>query len=345
MEKTVFEIEEALDRKDHNTAAKALHGILIGFREGHHFGKLYDMDRIEPNLSAVYTRLAKCVYDLFLNCPGYLMNPQIYLMWTVYARELRAIFTIGGFYTTDFITGILDKRFNEALKEHNSGKDRLGDIEQLIMRIMLLCMLESSLQVNLTTFYNFATQVTMTAILSLLSSTVVLEEGASSRRENLLPYIQNLSSCDLSDTISLLDISVVWMMCSYLSSPDKHKIKVYLNQMLRNWLVRYDLHKVKTKSSFSQKKPVMLLGLEFFRSGHSMGRSYGDALKSLKEKFYTIGIAFQEAEKDDSNYQYFDKVITLDCNNKDGLLSEHKMRASIKRLLNYNPAVVYYPSL
>lgn len=345
-EQTLFEIELAVEKQDHNTAAQLIHEILIGFRKGHHFGKLYDMDRIDPNLTECYTRLARCITELFLHCSGYRISPAIFLMWMIYAREFRAVFIVSGYYNTNYIIGLLDKKFNEAIAENNKGIDRIADIEQLILRILLFSMLENAIQVNLDTFYGFAQQVTMISIISLMSSTVMMHEGATARREALLNHLTKLDTCDLPDNVNLLDLSVVYMMCSYLSSNDKHQIKRQLNSVVRKWIERNGLHKLEPKAGHVIKgKPVMLLPLEFFRANHSMGRSYGEVLKSLRSKFYTVGIALQEGEKDDSNYEYFDKVITLDCVREDGLICEHKVRSQIKKLLRLNPDVIYFPSL
>lgn len=343
---TIFDIEKQLFAGNHNESAKKIHELFIGFRKGHHFGKLNDTDKVELEVLSAYTRIAACIADLFLNCNGYCMNEQIFLMWQVYAREVRASFVISGYYTSDFIIGILDATFKAAVEEHSKGIDRKVDIEQIAMRLLLFSMLENNLQIEYKAFIEMAPYITLASILSLMSATVVLSKQAFAIREKLLDQLEKLQTTPLKESITLLDMSVVWMMCSYMQRRDKHKAKLYINSNIKNWIKEYSIGKNVCKAyEPNLKKPIMILGLEFFRSSHSMGRSYGVVIRSLREKFYLIGLALQEAEITDDHYKAFDKIVTINCTDSNGVICPVRFRAQMKKIARLNADIIFYPSL
>ena len=334
-------IEKLIFNKQYTAATYALYQVFISLRDGDHFSQITRTDKIDAELTAIYTRLANCLCNLFLDYSHYQIDMFLFTSWIICARELRAIFTISGFYRTDFMIDI----FNSHLM---TLKNNPAESEQLVFRILLFSMLENKIQPDFIDLFKSFPSATFVALLSLLSAMVVVTPHGAARRETLLNLVTVFEKQTLPDAKIFLDVAAVWMLCSYASRRDKHAAKFYLNKNIRLWLDQKNIgSEIMCKSHDpSLAKPTLLIILEWFGSWHAMGRSYGAALKSLRERFHLIGIALQASEINDKNYTWFDEMMTFDCYDTDStIINAEKLHEQLKIISQLQPDLIFYPSI
>lgn len=340
MESNLFEIEQLLDARDFEKSGAELHTMLVNFRRGLHFSPATDAHKIEPTLMSSYTRFSTCLIRQFYDYMDYKLTPHTFGLWLVYSREIRAIFSIGGFYGTDFIMAAFNERFKYAIEKKDNSA-----IEQLGFRLLLFGMLENIFNIDFDVFHKIFPDATAAAVLSLLSSTAVLTARGSSIKEQLsdLSIFKNYK---IKDDKEFLDITAVWMLCSYLTRRDKHLIKNDLNNIIKKWVDKNVKFGSKCKKyDPTTEKPKMIVVLEFFHETHSMRRSYNKALESLKGRFELIGLSLQNNEAADCEGNIFDSMINLECG-KDGRLVDPKLLTfGVNRILQMKPDIIFYPSL
>ena len=348
-EMSIFVIEQFILNQQYNEAAQSITGMFIGAREGKHFASTMDANKTDPELTAIYTRFAKCICRLFLDYSNYKMDVTLFTSWLLYARELRAVFTVSGFYRSDFLIKLFDLHFKEAIHQHQSGTDRLPEIEQLILRLLLFSMLENTFRLDFSVFFQFSPLVTQATILSLLSSNVVITPQGAERREQLFDLINLFEHYTIPQAINFVDVYAVWMMCSYALRRDKHVIKKYLNNSIKKWLGQEQIMSTPSCKKYdpTHHQPTLLIVIEYLSADHSMGRSYGRALKSLKNKFNLTALVLRSGEiKDnDPNYAIFDEMIECECYSHGTVIDSEKLSHYVKKILSLQPDLIFYPSL
>ncbi|MDC0933966.1 hypothetical protein OAS20_00295 [Gammaproteobacteria bacterium] len=168
-----------------------------------------------------------------------------------------------------------------------------------------------------------------------LSERAVISQQGENNRTYLIDTSDKYSDIDIeADAISPL--AKVWMYCTYADSPNKHKIKVPLNNLLRKFMAKQNV-KIKPVTYIKKAKPTVLVINEYFQKTHAMYRCYAPLLRSLKEDFNLIGLADEKVidkkEKDIFSY--------IKAENYDGM----PFVKLVEIVNKIKPDIIYYPSV
>lgn len=168
-----------------------------------------------------------------------------------------------------------------------------------------------------------------------LSERAVISQQGENNRTYLIDTSDKYSDIDIEvDAISTL--AKVWMYCTYADSPNKHRIKIPLNKLLRKFMTKQNIN-VKSVAYTKKTKPTLLVINEYFQSNHAMYRCYAPKLRSLKEDFNLIGLADEKVidKKASDVFNY------IKAENYDGMPLA-KIVQTIKKI---KPDIIYYPSV
>lgn len=168
-----------------------------------------------------------------------------------------------------------------------------------------------------------------------LSERAVISQQGESNRTYLIDTSDKYSDINIeADAISPL--AKVWMYCTYADSPNKHKIKVPLNNLLRKFIAKQNV-KIKPVTYIKKAKPTVLVINEYFQKTHAMYRCYAPVLRSLKEDFNLIGLADEKVidKKDRDIFRY------IKAGNFDGM----PFVKLVEIINKIKPDIIYYPSV
>lgn len=168
-----------------------------------------------------------------------------------------------------------------------------------------------------------------------LSERAVISQQGEKNRTHLIDTSDKYSDIDIeAGAISLL--TKVWMYCTYAGTPNKHKIKVPLNNLIRKLVAKHNVD-LRTVTYKKKTKPTVLVINEYFQKTHAMYRCYAPLLRSLKEDFNLIGLADEKVidKKDREIFSY------IKAGNYDGM----PFVKLVEIINNIKPDIIYYPSV
>lgn len=143
---------------------------------------------------------------------------------------------------------------------------------------------------------------------------------------------------DLPDELnlkgSLPHLINIWMGCSYWDTPKRHEIKKKVNKILRHTFNRI---KPAAKNKPDNNSPRVAILMEKYKSTHAMYRCYHRPISELKANFKTCLFA-TKSDYDVTSAADFGEVIQVDG-------SLDKISETIKKVEEYEPDIILYPSL
>ena len=168
-----------------------------------------------------------------------------------------------------------------------------------------------------------------------LSERAVISQQGENNRTYLIDTSDKYSDIDI-EVDALSPLAKVWMYCTYADSPNKHKIKVPLNNLLRQFVAKQNVN-IKPVTYIKKTKPTVLVINEYFQKTHAMYRCYAPFLRSLKEDFNLIGLADEKVidKKERDIFSY------IKAENYDAMPFE-KLVEIINKI---KPDIIYYPSV
>lgn len=176
--------------------------------------------------------------------------------------------------------------------------------------------------------------VLLILMLGWLNQRAVLTEQGERNRSRLLASGPLISASVPTDS-DIGHIVNAWMYSSYASSPCKHDIKKYFNELLRG-LVE-GLPSAIPDRRPTTSRPKMLILHERFTMPSAMYRCYAPSIRDLKKHFELVAMAEQE-HIDQAADEIFDVVARIKSGRKN-------MKEIIAAIEAFSPDVIYYPSL
>ncbi len=225
----------------------------------------------------------------------------------IYSHEtLHTLFYICDLHRTDeFVQAILD------------GGKKLSSTQQ--KKLLLLLSLDTELDLD-EILNSMDIAYRKSALISYFSHRKIFKERIYHNKVQLLTLRNNLDKAheNLQD---LLNITNAYFLCSYMNSPDKHKLKENLNKAIRNHVASNARGQKRLKSQpreleslhLDEEKPTILVMAELFSKGHAMNRCYGDRVLALQSEFNVVLAMPSDAKdmrlKDDyTNYLVFSNL-------------------------------------
>lgn len=313
--------ERLIYARKHEDAFKQLCIVLSQLRAGGEFtGYPYPLDATW--VKHLYTRVAAAITTLFAD-PECKLSTDGFNVLAPHHAVISAIFKISGFDNGDHIAKLV-------------GEEKEGKIDwqgQFNVLKMLLCYsLDSQIEIDLETMYRRHGGALLRLWLAMVSHGINLMPEDESRHTRLLKLAPIFADVEV-DPALLSSLSDGYMHCSYSTSPERHEVKRTYNKMLRSLFKQIDLPKLEP---VKRDRPVVLLLLERFCSTHAMFRVYGNAIRTLREKFEVRAIV-GDNEIDDEARELFDSVQIVNI----GIM----LKDIVQMVAAVAPDIVYYPSV
>ena len=260
-------------------------------------------------------------------------------------RWLSTLFAATPFRNADHVMRALNAR---------EGDDK-SDLTQLqigaadLLKFCLLYSPESEVPLDLDALWVADKVMAAGLCLVLLSPRFLGSVAAHSKREQILPWLtERLHHIEDIEQLPMGVLHDLYMHCSYADRADKHDIKKSINSLIKRKLILNGFHdwdneayKPKKKST---DKPVLLVVLEWFTSGHSIYRTHSLTMEAAREHFHVVAMAYENCT-DETTRKVFDEVVVIPRNNSllDQLrqiqLEAKKRKASVC----YMPSVGMFP--
>jgi glycosyltransferase involved in cell wall biosynthesis len=139
-------------------------------------------------------------------------------------------------------------------------------------------------------------------------------------------------------------LSDAYMYCSYLTRPDKHRLKDTYVRLIRNMVGKLialpsksEIEKRRHRTVSAHVKPTILVPLEWFNSLHAMYRCYADAVGQLRPHFRLVASCKKEM-LDEKARELFDDFLWL----PDPNVAIDKV---IEQVAELAPDIIFYPSV
>lgn len=289
----------------------------------------------EQRDSHIVTRLTSAMSALFSD-PDFHVSLPGFHQFILLHRWTAILFGASSFANADHILNLLNLNgFNQPGNFQISPKD--------LLKFTMLYSGDSFISMQADILWNANKKLAAALFLGLLSSRIVISEAAHRKREVLLNWLpKRLQELDDLSAIPLGYIHDVWMHCSYAMLANKHDIKASINRLIRKEMMNKGMadRKFGKQKNRINGKPVVMVILEWFLSGHSIYRTHSTAARALREKYHLIGVSLS-GMSDENSKKVFDEV--YDIPHDQGL---HKNVQQVMDLaVRFNPEIIYYPSV
>jgi hypothetical protein len=242
------------------------------------------------------TRFCAAFGDL-ITLRGVSINAQAVELLFVYHRWSEMMFALSGFQTGAHLTSRLTDTKGAQWKLTGAA----------LIQFLLIFGPSSTLEINLDECYAANAGATVVAALGYLSARFVVDERACAFRERLLDWLPGKLNDITLGRIRLGFAAEIYMHCSYASGEGKHRIKADLIAQMRKVCLGAGAREM-SAAPLKRARPRIVVVAEHFRAGHSVFRTHSRAVKSLRERFEVIGVAYGE-RTDDAARACFDEMI------------------------------------
>lgn len=291
-----------------------------------------DREKLQTN-----TRLAGAVTTM-LAAKKFLPPKKGYILLMSYKRVLRAIFMASGF-------GNMDHLHWHMLKQDANGQSVVEN-EGSLLKLMLTVTPGSpqSDQLYRQWVRSLPLDISLPFWLSFVDSDIVLDEKSDVMRQSVASMYEEFKIPENFDLPRNLLLRVVnaWMLSSYMGYRDKHKPKLFMNKILKQFAEQNGVKQPSVaahnpdKNLKSKNKPRLVVMLERFTSTHAMHRCYRTHIDSLRKYFYTIGVGVED-RVDEGSVAAFDEMYTF--------ANDEAFRNIAANVIKLKPDLVFYPSI
>ena len=284
------------------------------------------------------TRIASAATAL-LSDPELFFSPEHQNEFFGLQRWLAAIFAASLFGNADHILRSLNM----------AGAQQRDDITLANESVLKFCLLyhpNSEVRLDLDALWAFDKRLAASLCISLLSPRFLGTEAAHGKREAIQPWLTTkLPEIEDLDLLPLGVLHDVYMHCSYADRPDKHDVKRSIADLIRRKLSSLGFTDCAREASLPEdgSKPVLLVVLEWFTSGHSIYRTHSRTMEMAREHFHVVAMGMERCV-DDVTRQVFDAFVPLvDGTIKDQLQQIQDYASSRNAQLLYMPSVGMFP--
>lgn len=235
------------------------------------------------------------------------------------------LFKVGAFGSSDFLLRAAEGDDSEA---------------GLLCRLLLQS-LDSDLDMPLERVAALPKDVGLHAAAAFAASKPLATRAGHERRDRLLEMSGAFDGGAMPMSMSALNIySSAWMVCSYASSPDKHRIKRPINSAFRGFTDRLGLHDhFKPARRPLADRPVMVVAAEIMNARHVQYRYFGQYLRQLRQRFELV-LVCETSEADEAARALFDRVLTFE---RQG--SGRHLNQAHALIVGAQPDIVFWPSV
>lgn len=270
------------------------------------------------------TRFSSAFGDLLTQAEAEVSAAVVELLF-IHHRWSDMMFQISGFQTSAHLL--------PRLLDGSQGRWTLTGPS--VIRFLLFYSPSSTLEINLDECLAANAGATVVAALGYLSARFSVTAKACAFREHLLEWLPGKMDNVTLGRMRLGYAAEVYMHCSYASGPAKHRIKADLIAQVRKVMLIAGARDM-AEPPPERKKPVVVVVAEHFRTGHSVFRTHSRAVRSLREKFEVIGVAY-ERRIDEGARACFDDMIFY----PDGELIDASRQAA-DLILARKPDIVFH---
>ncbi|WP_239482958.1 adhesin [Paraburkholderia sp. C35] len=211
---------------------------------------------------------------------------------------------------------------------------------------MVLYTVESEYEIDLADLAKNEPDLATSLGMSIVGSAVVISPAAHAKRERLIEWLpQTLDAIDDLDDMPGGAVCGAYMHCSYSDLPDRHALKRGISKLVRKKLGVLGLleHEAEVGHASAQqddRKPLMIVVLEWFNGGHSIYRTHSRTMLAARERFEVV--AFGESQHvDAAGREIFDRFIPFEHPEYVG-----EIVRQVQDFARENPpAVLYMPSV
>lgn len=268
-----------------------------------------------------------------LSDPALFFAPEHHVDLFGLHRWLAAIFAASPFGNADHILRSLNL----------AGPDFLQDIEVAPANIFKFCLLyhpNSEIRLDLDALWAFDPVMAASLCIGLLSPRFLGTHAAHSKREAILPWLtKKLPEIADLEQLPLGVLHDVYMHCSYADRADKHDIKRSISGLIKRKLDAQGLEDRVALAAIAEGKPVLLVVLEWFSSGHSIYRTHSRTLEAARERFHVVATGYA-ACVDEITRKVFDEFVPLE-----GGPMVEQLRAIQDLAAARNAQILYMPSV
>ncbi|OVZ98483.1 glycosyltransferase [Yersinia frederiksenii] len=296
-----------------------------------HYGRwdVFSLNKPSPQQQAHYcNRLAAAIGNLFSD-PGFVLSEKGFLQLINFHRWIALIFAASPFGHADHVITNLNQAGEGCAHPLRFERGHF-------LKFCVMYLPESGIPLQPEILWQFNPYATAALFLALLSPRILPSTVGHAKREFLLGWLpEKLLTLDRIEHLPERILHDVYMHCSYADMAQKHAIKRSINFHLRNSLLHRGLSDNDLLPPL-RDKPLMLVILEWFNSGHSIYRTHSSTLRAAREHFSTHGTTISEAT-DTLAREVFDDFTEV---SRAGAVEA--IVALAQRLL---PDVIYFPSV
>ncbi|QHB33642.1 glycosyltransferase [Yersinia canariae] len=232
-------------------------------------------------------RLAAAIGNLFSD-PGFVLSEKGFLQFINFHRWIALIFAASPFNHADHVITNLNQAGEGCAHPLRFGRSNF-------LKFCVMYLPESGIPLQPDILWKFNPHAAAALFLALLSPRILPSAAGHAKREQLLEWLpEKLLTLANLEGLPERILHDVYMHCSYADRAEKHAIKRSINFHLRSTLIHNGLTD-NCSPPPSRCKPLMLVILEWFNSGHSIYRTHSSTLRAAREQFATHGVTIIEA--------------------------------------------------
>jgi hypothetical protein len=283
----------------------ANYGVLRNFKASSLQAMQTDPDTVDLH---ILTRVAGAISAL-VSDPQFSFSDSGFKQAMQWHRWLSTVFAVSPFANADHVIRSLNQDGFELNSLQLSGKS--------FHKFCALYFPESEVNVSFERLWEANKVLAANLFVALMSPRFVASRTAYAKREALLQWLPGkLEEIASVDDLPAGILHDVYMHCSYSSYKGKHNIKRSINSLLRrkienDWKI--EDRKVSARMP-ATGKPVMLVVVEWFGSGHSVYRVLSKAISKMRDQFHLIGLGPMNTT-DEVSRAIFDEFIEPDVSN------------------------------
>ncbi|WDZ96916.1 peptide transporter [Herbaspirillum sp. WKF16] len=296
-------------RREHEAALHALLSLLHDINQQHgDVGARFQGQR--PSVlderdtqQHVWTRVASAVSALFADAAFHIPSQWLHQALANH-RWIAPIFAASAFGNADHVMRTLNR---------NAGEDlaNLALANRDLLKFCLLYSAQSDVPLNLEALWQRDKPLAAGLCLALLSPRFMGSRAAHEQREKLLPWLAGkLWEIEDLDQLPIDVLHAVYMNCSYATLAAKHDIKKPINALIARRIRKAGLDDLDTPAHAGPGKPVLLVLVEWFNSGHSIHRTHSLSIQAARAHFHVVGIGYDK-NVDAGSRDVFDEFVAL----------------------------------
>ena len=238
-----------------------------------------------------------------------------------------------------------------ALLAHSAQSNDPEEAKALIRKQIVLYTVESEYDIDLADLAQSEPVLATSLGMSVVGSAVVISPAAHAKRERMIEWLPRaLESIEDLDELPGSAVCGAYMHCSYSDLPNRHAMKRGISQLVRRKLDSLGLlaHEAEpgravaqeTRGKRENRKPLMIVVLEWFNGGHSIYRTHSRTMLAARERFEVVAFG-EEQHVDAAGREVFDRFIPFEHPEYVG-----EIVRQVQDFARENrPAVLYMPSV